>query len=75
MHPPFGNRSGSEREGEDRSSDLPFHLRSKPVLASRTASASRPLSVSSRIAKRGRSMASWRISARFISPPEKPSLT
>jgi hypothetical protein len=44
-------------------------------LASRTASASRPLSVSSRIANRGRSIANWRISARFISPPEKPSLT
>ena len=44
-------------------------------LASLTASTSRPLSVSSRIANLGRSMAIWRISARFISPPEKPSLT
>ena len=44
-------------------------------LASRTASTSKPLSVSSRMANFGRSMASCRISARFISPPEKPSFT
>ena len=44
-------------------------------LASRTASASSPLSVSSKMANFGSSMASCRISARFISPPEKPSLT
>ena len=44
-------------------------------LASRTASASRPLSVSSSTANFGSSMASCRISARFISPPEKPSFT
>ena len=44
-------------------------------LASRTASTSNPLSVSSRMAKLGRSMAICRISARFISPPEKPSFT
>ena len=45
------------------------------ALANRTASASRPLSVSSRIANLGCSIASCRISARFISPPENPSFT
>ncbi len=36
---------------------------------------SRPESVSSRIAIFGLSSSSWRISWRFFSPPEKPSLT
>src|SRR6266404_2796694 len=40
-----------------------------------SASMSRPLSVSSRMAYFGSSMASCRISVRFFSPPEKPSLT
>src|SRR3989338_8612051 len=40
-----------------------------------SASMSRPESVSSRIASAGLRMASCRISSRFFSPPEKPSLT
>ena len=36
---------------------------------------SRPESVSSRMASFGSSTAIWRISLRFFSPPEKPSLT
>ncbi len=36
---------------------------------------SSPESVSSRIASRGSSTAIWKISLRFFSPPEKPSLT
>ena len=36
---------------------------------------SRPESVSSRIASFGSSTAIWKISLRFFSPPEKPSLT
>ena len=36
---------------------------------------SRPESVSSRIASFGSSSAIWKISLRFFSPPEKPSLT
>src|SRR3990167_9576221 len=39
------------------------------------ASMSRPLSVSSRMRKRGSSMAIWKISIRFFSPPEKPTLS
>ena len=39
----------------------------------RRASMSSPESVSSSTAKPGWSIASWRISARFFSPPEKPS--
>lgn len=41
----------------------------------RSASTSRPESVSSRIAIFGLRSSSWRISWRFFSPPEKPSLT
>jgi hypothetical protein len=41
----------------------------------RSASMSRPESVSSRIASFGSSSAIWRISLRFFSPPEKPALT
>src|SRR6266851_950815 len=40
-----------------------------------SASMSRPESVSSRIAKRGRNMCICRISRRFFSPPENPSFT
>ncbi len=36
---------------------------------------SRPESVSSSSASRGSSTAIWKISLRFFSPPEKPSLT
>ena len=36
---------------------------------------SRPLSVSSRMASFGSSIAIWKISLRFFSPPEKPTLT
>ena len=36
---------------------------------------SRPESVSSRIASFGSSIAIWKISLRFFSPPEKPTLT
>ena len=46
-----------------------------PSATIRRASMSRPESVSSRIAISGSSMASWSISRRFFSPPEKPSLT
>src|SRR5918993_1571254 len=46
-----------------------------PSDTTRRASTSRPESVSSRIAIRGRSSSIWRISWRFFSPPEKPSLT
>ena len=46
-----------------------------PPATMRRASMSRPLSVSSRIERRGSSMAIWKISLRFFSPPEKPSLT
>ena len=41
----------------------------------RSASMSRPLSVSSRIAISGFRTAIWSISRRFFSPPENPSLT
>src|SRR3954447_10114100 len=46
-----------------------------PSATVRSASMSRPESVSSRTATSGASIAIWRISARFFSPPEKPSLT
>ena len=46
-----------------------------PSETTRSASMSRPESVSSRTAIRGRSSSSWRISWRFFSPPENPSLT
>ncbi|SKZ82150.1 Uncharacterised protein [Mycobacteroides abscessus subsp. abscessus] len=46
-----------------------------PSLTTRRASTSRPESVSSRIANFGLSRSSCRISWRFFSPPEKPSLT
>src|SRR5919202_6149585 len=46
-----------------------------PSLTIRSASTSSPESVSSRIAILGLSSSSWRISWRFFSPPEKPSLT
>ena len=46
-----------------------------PLATIRRASISRPLSVSSRIASLGSSIAIWKISLRFFSPPEKPSLT
>ena len=39
-----------------------------------SASMSSPESVSSSTAMRGLSIAIWRISTRFFSPPEKPSL-
>ena len=45
-----------------------------PSATARSASMSRPLSVSSRIATSGSIMAICRISLRFFSPPEKPSL-
>src|SRR6266516_1755948 len=44
-----------------------------PSATMRRASMSSPESVSSRTASFGRSIASWRISIRFFSPPEKPS--
>src|SRR3954453_13912344 len=44
------------------------------VATVRSASMSRPESVSSSTAMRGSSSASWSISMRFFSPPEKPSL-
>src|SRR5262245_43618193 len=46
-----------------------------PWATTRSSSMSRPESVSSRIASRGSSTASCRISFRFFSPPENPSLT
>src|SRR6266508_2589033 len=46
-----------------------------PADTTRSASMSRPESVSSRIAIFGLSSSSWTISWRFFSPPEKPSLT
>ena len=46
-----------------------------PPATMRSASMSRPVSVSSRIAIRGFSIASWRTSMRLRSPPENPSLT
>src|SRR3954447_6706536 len=46
-----------------------------PSLTTRSASTSRPESVSSRMATFGLSSSSWRISWRFFSPPEKPSFT
>src|SRR5436190_5448832 len=45
-----------------------------PSATVRRASMSSPESVSSRTASSGRSIASWRISIRFFSPPENPSL-
>ncbi len=45
-----------------------------PAETIRSASMSSPESVSSRIAILGLSSSSWRISCRFFSPPEKPSL-
>src|SRR6266581_4425384 len=46
-----------------------------PLATVRSASMSRPESVSSRMASLGSSTAIWKISLRFFSPPEKPSLT
>src|SRR6266850_2275106 len=46
-----------------------------PLATVRSASMSRPESVSSRMASLGSSTAIWKISFRFFSPPEKPSLT
>ena len=46
-----------------------------PSLTTRNASTSRPESVSSRIAIFGLSSSSCKISCRFFSPPENPSLT
>src|SRR3954452_11620322 len=45
-----------------------------PLATTFSASMSRPESVSSSTARRGCWSASWRISMRFFSPPEKPSL-
>ena len=45
------------------------------VRTARRASISSPLSVSSKIARRGSSIAIWKISLRFFSPPENPRLT
>src|ERR1041384_2577230 len=53
----------------------PALTRLMPSETTRSASTSRPESVSSRIAIFGASSASCRISWRFFSPPEKPSLT
>src|SRR5215213_2887892 len=50
-------------------------VRLTPSETIRSASTSRPESVSSRIAMRGLSRRICRISCRFFSPPEKPSLT
>ena len=47
---------------------------STPLATTRRASTSRPESVSSRMAMSGWRSAIWRISFRFFSPPEKPSL-
>ena len=46
-----------------------------PFATIRSASMSRPESVSSRMASRGSSTAIWKISLRFFSPPENPSFT
>src|SRR5580765_3256117 len=46
-----------------------------PAATSFNASMSSPESVSSRIASLGSSSAIWKISLRFFSPPENPSLT
>src|SRR5436190_2116869 len=46
-----------------------------PLATIRSASMSRPESVSSRMASWGSSTAIWKISLRFFSPPENPSLT
>ena len=46
-----------------------------PSATMRRASMSSPESVSSRTHRVGSSIAIWKISARFFSPPEKPSLT
>ena len=46
-----------------------------PFATTFNASMSSPESVSSRIASVGSSTASWKISLRFFSPPEKPSFT
>ena len=46
-----------------------------PLATIFSASMSRPESVSSRMASFGSSTAIWKISLRFFSPPEKPSLT
>lgn len=46
-----------------------------PCETIRKASMSRPLSVSSRMDRRGCNIAIWKISFRFFSPPENPSLT
>jgi len=46
-----------------------------PVATCFSESMSSPESVSSRIAISGSSTASWRISFRFFSPPEKPWFT
>ena len=46
-----------------------------PLATIRKASISKPESVSSRIESFGSSIAIWKISLRFFSPPEKPSFT
>ena len=50
----------------------PTRLRT-PLATILSASMSSPESVSSSTATRGESIAIWRISTRFFSPPEKPS--
>ena len=47
----------------------------KPSATMRRASTSSPESVSSRMLNLGSSMAIWKISLRFFSPPENPSFT
>jgi hypothetical protein len=64
------------RDEEDAESTLaPARMALTPSATMRSASMSRPESVSSMRAILGSSMAIWRISQRFFSPPEKPSLT
>jgi hypothetical protein len=62
------------RDDDERALSL---LRSlfTPLATMRSASMSSPESVSSRMASFGSSIAIWKISLRFFSPPEKPSFT
>ena len=63
------------KEIEVRGYDWSVCILFTPSATIRIASTSRPESVSSRIESFGSSIAIWKISLRFFSPPEKPSFT
>ena len=72
---PARSRRAALVVGDDQHRPIGRRMLLAPAATIRSASMSRPESVSSRIARRGSRIAIWRISLRFFSPPEKPSLT